>query len=308
MRVALLAGGVGGSKVADGFQRELAPGDLTVIVNSGDDLELFGLEVAPDLDTVLYTLAGVVNPDTGWGVAGDTWSALEMLGRYGEPTWFRIGDADLATHVRRTSLLRAGWTRTAAAIDMAHALGVPSVVLPMTDGVVRTRLETDAGELDFQEYFVARRQAPEVRAVRFQGVEAAAPSPEVLEALGAAELIVVAPSNPIVSVGPILALPGIRDAMTAGSRPRIAVSPIVAGSALRGPADRMLTSLGHESSALGVARLYAGLVETFVLDDADAALVPQVEALGMRAVAAATVMVDPEDRTALARRILELSA
>ena len=305
MRVALLAGGVGGSKLADGFQRVLRPGDLTVVVNSGDDLELFGLEVAPDLDTVLYTLAGIANPETGWGIAGDTWTALDMLGRYGEPTWFRIGDADLATHVRRTSLLRAGVTRTEAALDMARALRVPSRILPMTDDVVRTRLETDAGELDFQEYFVARRQQPVVRGVRLAGIESARPSPTVLDALGAAEAIVFAPSNPIVSIGPILALAGIRDAIAGARAPRVAVSPIIAGRALRGPADRMLASLGHEATALGVARLYIGVVDVFVLDEADAGLAGAVEELGMRAVVAPTVMVSEDDRAALARWIVD---
>ena len=305
MRVTLLAGGVGGSKLADGFQRIVEPGELTVVVNSADDLELFGLEVAPDLDTVLYTLAGIANPDTGWGIAGDTWTALAMLGRYGEPTWFRIGDADLATHVRRTALLRGGATRTQAASDMARALGVPSRVLPMTDDVVRTRLETDAGMLDFQEYFVARRQAPEVRGVRLDGIEGARPSDEVLAALRDTDLIVIAPSNPIVSIGPILSLPGVRDTIASATVPRVAVSPIVAGRALRGPADRMLTSLGHEASALGVARLYIGLVDAFVLDQADRELATAVEELGMRALVTDTVMVSVDDRAALARRILE---
>ncbi len=308
MRVTLLAGGVGGSKLADGLQRVLPPGDLSVIVNSADDLELFGLEIAPDLDTVLYTLAGIANPETGWGIGGDTWTALGMLGRYGEPTWFRIGDADLATHVRRTALLRAGATRTAAAADMARALGIPSRVLPMTDGVVRTRLDTDEGVLDFQEYFVARRQAPQVRGVRLDGTDEARPTDAVMEALAGAELIVVAPSNPIVSVAPILALRAVREAVATASVPRVAVSPIVAGRALRGPADRMLASLGHEPSALGVARLYTGIVDVFVLDEADRGLTEDVDALGLRAVVAPTVMTTDDDRAALARRVLELRA
>ena len=305
MRVALVAGGVGGSKLAHGLQQVLAPGHLSVIVNSGDDLDLWGLEVAPDLDTVLYTLAGIANPDTGWGIAGDTWNALAMLERYGEPAWFRIGDADLATHVRRTALLRQGVTRTQAALDMARALGVPSRVLPMTDQSVRTRVLTDAGELDFQEYFVARRQEPEIRGIRLDGLESARPSPEALEAVRTAEVIVFAPSNPVVSIGPILALPGVREAIAGASVRRVAISPIVAGKALRGPADRMLTSLGHEASALGVARLYAGLVDVFVLDEADRELAPRVGELGMRAHVTDTVMVTPEDRALLARRVLE---
>ena len=305
MRVALLAGGVGGAKLAHGLQAVLEPGELSVIVNTGDDLDLFGLRVSPDLDTVLYTLAGLANPDTGWGVAGDTWTALDMLGRYGEPTWFRIGDADLATHVRRTALLRAGATQTAAALDMTAALGVRSRILPMSDDAVETRLETDAGILDFQEYFVHRGQRDEVRGVILRGIESARLTAAVLDALQAAELVVFAPSNPIVSIGPILALPGARQLVADARVPRVAVSPIVAGRALRGPADRMLASLGHEVTALGVARLYAGLVDVFILDEADAALAPAIEPLGMRAVPAPTVMVTDADRAELARRVLD---
>ena len=304
MRVTALAGGVGGAKLAHGLQAVLDPGELTVVVNTGDDLDLFGLHVAPDLDTVLYTLAGLANPDTGWGIAGDTWTALDMLGRYGEPTWFRIGDADLATHVRRTALTRAGATLTAATADMAAALGVPSRLLPMTDDPVRTRLETDAGTLDFQTYFVARGQRDEVRGVVLEGIESARPTSAVEAALREAELIVFAPSNPIVSVGPILALPGMRDAIADARMPRVAVSPIVAGRALRGPADRMLASLGHESTALGVARLYVGVIDRFVLDVADEALAPAVEALGMRALVTNTVMTREEDRAALAAQLI----
>ncbi|MDQ3879520.1 MAG: 2-phospho-L-lactate transferase [Chloroflexota bacterium] len=304
MRVVALAGGVGGAKLAHGLQAVVPPGDLSVVVNTGDDLELFGLLVSPDVDTVLYTLAGLANPDTGWGIAGDTWTALDMLGRYGEPTWFRIGDADLATHVRRTGLLRAGATLTQATADMAAALGVRAALLPMSDDRVRTRLETDAGSLDFQTYFVARGQRDEVRGVVLDGIDTARPSRAVLEALAAADLIVVAPSNPIVSVGPILALPGIREAISAASVPRIAVTPIVAGRALRGPADRMLSSLGHEPTALGVARLYAGLIDVFVLDEVDRDLVPAVQALGMRAIAGPTVMTTDASRAEFAAWLL----
>lgn len=305
MTVTLLAGGTGGAKMAHGFQQVLPPGDLTVIVNVADDTELFGLHVSPDVDTVLYTLAGIANPETGWGVAGDTWTALAMLGRYGGPTWFQIGDADLATHVRRTHLLRDGASLTDATADMATALGVPSRLLPATDDRLRTLLDTDAGELDFQEYFVGRRQEPEVRAARFDGVETARPTDAALDALRDADLIVLAPSNPIVSIGPMLALPGVREALREAAAPKAAISPIIAGRALKGPADRMLASLGHEVTALGVARLYAGVVDTFVLDDADAALAPAVEGLGMDALVLPTVMSTDADRAALARAIME---
>ena len=301
-RVVLLAGGVGGAKLAHGFQQVLPAGDLTVIVNVADDLDLFGLHVSPDLDTVLYTLAGLANPETGWGIAGDTLGALPLLERYGEPGWFRIGDADLATHVRRTHLLRDGASLTDATAAMATGLGVASRILPATDDPLRTFVGTDGGELDFQTYFVQRGQRDEVRSVRFAGIDAAKTSTAALDALAGAELVVLAPSNPIVSIGPILALSGVREAVAA--RPSAAVSPIVAGRALRGPADRMLGSLGHEVSALGVARLYAGLVQRFVLDEADAALAPAIEALGMRAEVAPTIMRSDADRARLAEAII----
>ena len=307
MKVTLLAGGTGGAKMAHGFQQVLEPGELTVIVNVADDTELFGLHVSPDLDTVLYTLAGLANPDTGWGIAGDTWTALEMLGRYGEPTWFRIGDADLATHVRRSRLLGEGVSLTDATQSMAEALGVPSRILPATDDRVRTVLQTDAGDLEFQDYFVRLRQEPEVRGVRFEGLDLARATPQVLNAIGTADLLVIAPSNPVVSVEPILGVAGVRQAIVAAGRrgtPRVAVSPIVAGAALKGPADRMLASLGHEVTALGVARLYAGLIDSFVLDEADAALASSVEELGMEALVIPTVMRNDQDRAALARALI----
>jgi LPPG:FO 2-phospho-L-lactate transferase len=307
MKITLLAGGTGGAKLAHGFAQILDPGDLTVIVNVADDAELFGLHVSPDLDAVLYTLAGLANPDTGWGVAGDTWTALEMLGRYGEPTWFRVGDADLATHVRRSRLLREGVSLTDATASLATALGVASHVLPATDDRLRTILQTDDREIEFQDYFVRLRQEPEVRELRLDGLEIARPTGAVLAAIGSAEAIVLAPSNPIVSIGPILALRGLRESIEAAGEagtPRLAVSPIIAGQALKGPADRMLISLGHESSALGVARIYQGLVDTFVLDKADATLAPAIEALGMRALALPTIMRTDADRATLARALL----
>lgn len=306
MKVTLLAGGTGGAKLAHGFQMALPPGDLTVIVNVGDDTEHFGLLVCPDLDTILYTLAGLSDREQGWGVAGDTFTAMDLLTLYGEETWFRIGDADLGTHVRRAHLMRDGASLTDAAASMAASLGVPSHLVPATDDRLRTFLQTDAGELDFQAYFVQRAQRDEVRAVRFDGAEAARPSPAALTGLATAELVVIGPSNPIVSIGPILAVPGIREALLASPAQRIGVSGIVAGKALRGPADRMLTSLGHESSALGVARLYEGLVKRFVIDEADAALAPAIESLGMAVSVLPTVMHKDEDRAGLARELLAL--
>ena len=303
-RVALLAGGSGGTKLADGFARVLAPGDLRVIANVGDDFELHGLHVAPDTDALLYTLSGMVDSERGWGVRDDTFTSHEMLARYGEPDWFRVGDADLATHIERTRRLRSGETLTDATAAMAGALGIAAQVLPATDDRLRTRIRTDAGTLDFQDYFVRLRQEPEVRGIELDGVESARPTAAALDAIASADLIVLGPSNPVVSIGPILALAGMREAIADARAPRLAVSPIVGGRALKGPADRMLASLGHEVSALGVARIYAGVVDRFVLDEIDADLVAEVEALGMAVEVRQTVMRTEGDRAALASSLL----
>ncbi len=305
MRVTVLAGGVGGAKMAHGFQQILPAGELTVVVNVADDFELFGLHISPDLDTVMYTLAALASPVTGWGIQDDTHHALQMLQKLGGDTWFGIGDADLATHLRRTQLLADGCSLTDATRSLADSLGVPSHVLPATDQRVATMLQTDAGELDFQTYFVRRGQRDEVRAVRFDGLEAAGATPAALAAIREADLVIIAPSNPIVSVRPILELPGVSAAVA--SAKSVAVSPIVDGRALKGPADRMLTSLGYESSALGVARLYAGLIEWFVIDEADAGLAPRIEALGIRVAVLPTMMHSDDDRAALARAIGDLA-
>jgi LPPG:FO 2-phospho-L-lactate transferase len=306
MKVVLLAGGTGGAKLAHGLQLVLPPGDLAVIVNVADDTERFGLLVCPDLDTILYTLAGLADREQGWGVARDTYTALEMFERYGEESWFRIGDADLATHVERDRLMEEGSSLTDATAALAAALGVASRIVPATDDRVRTWIQTDAGEMDFQEYFVRRGQQDAVRAVRFDGIEAARPSPAALAALEAAELVVIGPSNPIVSIGPILALPGMREALLASPGRRLGVSGIIGGKALRGPADQMLASLGHEASALGVARLYEGLVQRFVIDEVDAALAQAIESLGMTVRVLPTVMASDEDRARLGAALVEL--
>ena len=305
-RVAELAGGVGGAKLAEGLQAVAGAG-LTVIVNTADDTERHGLLVCPDHDTVLYTLAGLENPEQGWGLAGDSWVAMGALERYGEEGWFRLGDQDLATHIARTARLRGGARLTDVLRGLQRSLGIAATILPMTDATVRTQVRTDEGWLDFQDYFVRLRQAPEVHEVRFAGIEDARPSAEVVAALGTADVVVVAPSNPIVSVGPILAVPRMTellvDARRRGAR-FVAVSGIVGGKALKGPADRMLASLGHEPTALGVARGYAGLIDVFVLDTVDADHAPAVEALGMRAVVTDTIMTDDASRARLAREIL----
>jgi len=303
----MLAGGTGGTKLAHGFELLGARAELSVIANVGDDMVLHGLHVSPDVDALLYTLSGIVDAERGWGVRGDTYTAHAMLERYGATAWFTVGDADLATHVERTRRLRDGHALTDAIAAMASALGIRARILPATDDRYRTRLETDDGVLDFQDYFVRRRQEPTVRRVLLDGIETARPTATVLEAIDDAELVVIGPSNPLVSIGPILELPGVRDALVAAAAPKIAVSPIIGGRALKGPADRMLISLGHESSALGVARLYAGLVDRFVFDVADAELAPKIQALGMAADVLPTIMRSDDDRATLAAALISVA-
>jgi LPPG:FO 2-phospho-L-lactate transferase len=298
MKVALLAGGTGGTKLAHGFD-QLPHVELTVIANVGDDVEMHGHLVCPDLDALLYTLSGLIDTEQGWGVRGDTHTAHAMFDRLGEPTWFRIGDADLATHSHRTRLLQEGLRLTDAVAAASSTLGIRTRLLPATDERWRTLLDTDEGPMEFQEYFVRRRQEPEVRAIRFEGD--ARPTPDVLDAISDADLVVIGPSNPFVSIGPILALPDVAEAVRARAASVVAVSPIVAGHPLKGPADRMLVSLGHESSALGVARIYAGNAGTFVIDEADTSLAADIESdTGMAVAALPTVMRTDEDRRALA--------
>ncbi len=305
MKVVLLAGGTGGTKLAHGFAM-LPDTELTVIANVGDDVEMHGHLVCPDIDALLYTLSGLLDTDQGWGVRGDTDTAQGMFERLGAATWFRIGDADLATHAHRAALLAAGASLTDAVAAMATALGIGARILPATDEPHRTVIETDDGALEFQEYFVHLRQQPEVRGVSFEGEARATDA--VLAAIDEADLIVIGPSNPIVSIGPILALPGIEETLQAADAPVVAVSPIIAGKALKGPADRMLASLGHDSTALGVARLYDGLVRRFVVDDQDAALSREIESQTAMSVSVLpTVMRTDDDRASLARSLLELA-
>ena len=302
-RVVALAGGVGGAKLAHGLAAVLEPGELTVIVNTGDDEEFHGLLVCPDHDTVLYTLAGLADRERGWGLAGETWAAAGMLERLGEPAWFRLGDRDLALHVHRTRRLREGARLTEVNREIQRALGVVTPILPMADEPVRTRVRTPDGWLPFQEYFVRLGQAPDVLEVAFAGVKAARPTPEVALALAATEAVVLCPSNPFVSIAPILAVPGMRALLDAarGRGVRVAaVSPLVGGRALRGPADRMARTLGAESNATGIARLYAGLVDALLVDDVDATEAPAIAALGIEPVVGPTVMTDDASRAALA--------
>ncbi len=308
MKVCALAGGVGGAKLAAGLQSALPPGDLTVVVNTADDFDLWGLHISPDLDTVMYTLAGLANPETGWGVADESFAALEMLSRYGEDVWFKLGDRDLATHILRTARLNAGEPLTEITADLSAALNIPSKILPMCDEPVATVLDTPGGTLEFQEYFVRRRQRDEVLGVRLRGIEDARLSGAFSEALAAAEVVVFCPSNPVVSIGPILAVPGMGEVLSASPAPKVVVSPIVGGRALKGPADKMMASLGHEVSAVGVARIYEGLVDGVVIDRADAREREAIEDLGMKVFVTDAVMRDLEDRRRLAEEVLDFGA
>ncbi len=308
VKVLALAGGIGGAKLAAGLQAALSPGDLSVVVNTADDFDLWGLRICPDLDTVMYTLAGISNSETGWGIAGESFDALEMLARYGEDTWFRLGDRDLATHILRTTKLRSREPLTRITAELSTALGIESAILPMCDERVATVLDTPDGLLEFQEYFVRRRQRDEVLGVQLRGVGEARLTQAVLGALAGADLVVLCPSNPVVSIGPILAVPGMREALSSSPAPKIAVSPIVGGRALKGPADRMLASLGHEVSAVGVARMYEGLVSGMVIDGVDNGEISEIEALGMRVLATDAVMRDEPDRARLAREVLGFGA
>ncbi len=303
--VVTLAGGVGAAKLLTGLIRVHPPEDQLAVVNTADDTVLHGLHVSPDLDTVVYTLAGAVNPDTGWGLAGETWQAMDALDRYGGITWFRLGDRDLATHLYRTHRLGQGADLTTVTGEIAAAWGLDLAVVPVTNDPIRTMITTvDEGEIDFQDYFVRRRHDVAVTAVRVAGSQSAQPAPGLVEALATATRIVIAPSNPIVSIGPVLAVPGVREAVAARRDAVVAVSPIVNDTALKGPADRLMRELGHESSVVGVAKLYRDVAATLVIDEADAHRAADVRASGMDCVVTPTVMNGLEATDALARVVL----
>jgi LPPG:FO 2-phospho-L-lactate transferase len=308
MRIALLAGGVGGSKLALGFSRVMDPRDLTIIANTGDDIVMHGLHVSPDPDILIYTLAGLVNPDTGWGFRDETFRVAEGLARYGRPVWFNLGDRDLATHIHRTAMLKDGATLSQAIESIRTALGVNSRILPMSDAAVPTMLETDEGRMHLQDYFVRRRCEPRLQAIAFEGAETARPALGVIEAIREADAVVIAPSNPLISIGPILAIPGIGEAIGAVRARVIAVSPLVGGKSLKGPSDRMMAQLGHDVSAGGVARLYGDICATFVVDDCDADQVRTIADMGMKALVCPTVMRTLDDKERLARAILHEAA
>jgi len=298
--IAVLCGGIGGSRFLRSLAETTDAGRLTAIANTADDDWFHGLYVSPDPDIITYTLAGEVDEERGWGLRGDTFHWLESLRRFGEETWFQIGDRDLATHLHRTRMLRDGAPLSAIVADIARAFGVGVRLLPMSDDRVRTVVETDAGDLPFQRYLVERHAADAVRGVRFEGAAEAAPSPGVLDALAAAEAIFIAPSNPVASIGPILAVPGIRDAIVAAPGRHIAVTPVIEGRSLQPPTGEMLAGLGYDIDVSGVAAWYESIVDTLIIDDADAASADAVERHGMRAVVAPARMDTPERRRALA--------
>ncbi|MGE5141509.1 MAG: 2-phospho-L-lactate transferase [Rudaea sp.] len=301
--VVALAGGVGGAKLAEGLASVLGT-SLTVIVNTGDDFEMHGLWISPDLDTVMYTLGGLANPATGWGIAGDTFNNLEMMSRYSADDWFRLGDRDLATHILRTRMLREGRTLTETTAALCERLGIRARILPMCDERVSTLVETDQGTLQFQEYFVHRRWQPVVRSVRFEGIERSRLTRQASEALAGAQAIILCPSNPFVSIAPVLAVPGVRGRIQDSKARRVAVSPIVGGEALRGPAAKMFAEMGVPPTALSVAERYRGLIDLFVLDRVDKEYCERIEMLGMQGMVTDTVMHGPEDRERLAAEIL----
>ena len=304
MKIAALSGGVGGAKFLLGLYRAIDPRDLTIIANTGDDIVFNGLHVSPDPDIITYTLAGVINPETGWGFKGETFRTAERLSIYGRPTWFNLGDKDLATHIHRTALLKNGAMLSEAAESIRTALGVTACILPMSDQRVTTILETDEGPLHLQDYLVRRRAEPKLRGIAYEGAAKAKPAPGVLERLEKADLIIICPSNPLISIGPILALPGIREMLKKRRDDVLAISPLVGGKSLKGPSDKMMAELGYEVSVRGVAKLYRDLCATMVIDALDTEDAASVELLGMNAVLLPTIMRTDADKERLAREVL----
>lgn len=305
--VLALAGGVGGAKLALGLSRVLPPERLAIVVNTGDDEHFHGLHVSPDLDTMTYTLSGLYNPETGWGISGDSFETLQMLNRLGADTWFNLGSRDFAMHIRRTDLLCQGPSLSEVTAQLAAHLGIQHPIIPMSDQPVRTVLDTDEGILSMQEYFVKRRAEPAVKSISYLGSAEAQPSPGFASALDAATAIIICPSNPFLSVAPILAIPGVRDAIAEHHAPRVAVSPIVGGAAVRGPAGKIMEEQGTDVSAVGVAREYREICDVLVLDSQDENLVDAVRAEGIEAAVLPTIMQTDEDKVQLAERVLELA-
>ncbi|HXJ02707.1 MAG TPA: 2-phospho-L-lactate transferase [Micropepsaceae bacterium] len=304
MRVVVLTGGVGGSKLALGLARVMDPRDLTIIANTGDDVVMHGLHVSPDPDILIYTLAGAVNPQMGWGFQDETFRVAEGLARYGRPIWFNLGDRDLATHIHRTAMLKDGATLSQAIESIRLAHGVALRILPMSDAPIPTMLLTDEGRMHLQDYFVRRRCEPRLTGIEFEGVADAAAAPGVIEAIREADAVIIAPSNPLISIGPILAVPGIGDALCDARRRVMAVCPLVGGKSLKGPSDKMMAELGYDVSAAGVARLYRDICSIFVIDETDADEIPTIADMGVKPLVLPTVMRTLEDKERLARAIL----
>jgi LPPG:FO 2-phospho-L-lactate transferase len=302
--IVALAGGVGAARFLDGLARIVPSGELFILGNVADDAEIHGLHIAPDLDTVMYTLAGIANRRNGWGLERETFHCLKALAQLGGEAWFQLGDRDLATHLYRTDRLRAGAALSEVTRELTGALGVKARIVPATDSRLRTVVRTRQGRLDFQDYFVRRRARDSVTGLDFRGARQSRPAPGVLDAIDRARAVILCPSNPFISIGPILAVPGIRDALRRTAAPVAAISPIVGGRALKGPAARMMKSMGHAVSAAAVAGLYRDFADVFVLDRVDAKLAPLVEAQGMRAIVTNTIMSGVPQRKALARAVL----
>ncbi len=308
MKVVVFTGGTGGTKLVQGLQRLVPPEDLTVVVNTGDDLEWWGVYVSPDIDSVLYGLSGLLSADRGWGVSDDSFRCLERMKQFGEPSWFSLGDLDLATHLTRTSLLRQGRTLTQATAELASRMGIGARVLPMSDDRVSTMLETEKGRLNFQEYFVRERHSVQVNSVEFVGAEQSRPAPGVLEAVTDAGLIVFAPSNPVTSIGPILAVPGIREALRRAQAPVAAVSPVIGGAAVSGPAAALMRMKGWPSTIAGIAQAYEDFLDVLVVDDVDRAEADALRSEKLRVVCGQTLMQSLQDKVDLAQLVLDSTA
>ena len=302
----VLTGGTGGAKLIEGLSHEVDPAELTIICNTADDFVLHGLNISPDLDTIMYTLAGLSDPEQGWGIRGDTFTVLQQLEKLGGDAWFKLGDRDIATHITRTRLLRDGLELSEVTDLLRRQLHIKSRIFPMSNDGIETRVDTAEGEISFQEYFVKRRWQPEVRKVFYADVESSRPAPGVLQAIGDAAGIVICPSNPVTSIGPIVAVPGIRDALKQATAPVIGVSPIIGESAISGPAHKLMAAQGMEPSALGVAKGYADFLDRFVIDSEDEALTSKLEALGIGVVVTSIRMKSLGDKQRLARQVLAL--
>jgi len=306
MKIAALAGGVGGSKLVLGLYRVMDPRDLTVIANTGDDVVMHGLHVSPDPDILIYTLTDLVNPETGWGFRGETFHVAQGLSQYGRPTWFQLGDRDLATHIHRSAMLADGATLSQVIESIRTAHGVRARILPMSDQFVPTMLDTDEGRMHLQDYFVRRKCEPKLRGIEFSEIADARPAPGVIDAIEQADGIVITPSNPLISIGPILAVPGVRAALHSRREKVVAVCPLVGGKSLKGPSDKMMAQLGYDVSAAGVARLYQDFCSTMVIDDTDADQGSALKALDVKPVVCPTVMRTLDDKEQLARVVLRV--